>query len=380
MATINDTEQYGRDFKVQSANGAISLVRTTPPTPEWVGEEMKATLDRIMNQADVHHLMKRHRFGGTESDKDTAQLWLSNTFHQPPSTDRIIITNGTQSSLSMVLCYAVGRDKVLCVEGISYYGLRRIADRIGVKVVGVQMDDHGMRPDDLAEKCRKYDVGGVYLTPTIHNPLTSTMPISRRQEIVAIVEKFGTRIVEDDVYGILAEAPPAPFSSFAPESTWYCTSLAKSVAPGFKLGFLVAPTAKEAQGLFDFFKYITTWHAAPLSAELVGDWVLKGTAARAVSHVRAEAYARQTIARTALKNARFRTDPYALHLWLEVPSRYSELDFIDAAARESVQLRPGSMFYVNSDLGDAASIRVVLGSPDTRAELVDALGRIRSLL
>jgi DNA-binding transcriptional MocR family regulator len=79
----------------------------------------------------------------------------------------------------------------------------------------------------------------LYLIPTIHNPTTATMPLSRREGVAEILRANDTLLLEDDAYGML-ESKAVPLASLIPERTYLAASLSKCIAPGLRVSFLLA--------------------------------------------------------------------------------------------------------------------------------------------
>jgi DNA-binding transcriptional MocR family regulator len=100
---------------------------------------------------------------------------------------------------------------------MSYPGLRAAATQFGRRIIAVEADKHGMVPEMLEEACRQHKPGLVYLNPTLQNPTAITIPERRRKELASIAKRCNVRIVEDDPYWLLADAPPPPIATFAPE-------------------------------------------------------------------------------------------------------------------------------------------------------------------
>ncbi|MHC1949629.1 PLP-dependent aminotransferase family protein [Bradyrhizobium sp. UFLA06-06] len=357
----------------------ISLIRTTPPTPEWLGVELSRTLLEISERGDVAALLRYHRFRGTDSDRQAGAAWLAKRFGAAPSIDRIIVTNGTQSGLLITLVNVVGSGNVLLTESLSYYGVRRIAGFLNISVRGIAMDDDGAAPEAFEDACRKLTPKALFLTPTLHNPTTITMSHERRLALADVARQYGVMIIEDDVYGLLPPEAPPPISALAPDVTWYAAGLAKCIGPGLKIAYLLMPSAQAATSAFDRFQTTSAWHVTPLSALVAQSWIADGTAEKVLLAVRNEAVARQEMAARLFIHATYLTKPESLHMWLALPRRWTQRSFVAAAAEAGVLVRSGSMFAVD-EASSPEAIRIVLGSPETRASLGEALIALRPLV
>ncbi|MGF6313364.1 DNA-binding transcriptional MocR family regulator [Bradyrhizobium sp. i1.8.4] len=350
----------------------ISLIRTTPPTPDWMGAELSRTLLEISERSDVATLLRYHRFRGTESDRQAGAVWLAKRFGVAPSIDRIIVTNGTQSGLLITLVNVVGSGNVLLTECLSYYGVRRIAGFLNISVKGIAMDDDGAVPEAFEDACRKLNPKALFLTPTLHNPTTITMSHARRLALVDVARRYGVVIIEDDVYGLLPPEAPPPISALAPDITWYAAGLAKCIGPGLKIAYLLMPSREAATSAFDRFQTTSSWHVTPLSALVAQSWIADGTAEKVLLAVRSEAVARQEMAAKLLIHATYLAKPESLHMWLTLPRRWTQRSFVAAAAETGVLVRSGSMFALDEETSPKA-IRIVIGSPETRTSLGEAL-------
>ncbi|MFE0018297.1 PLP-dependent aminotransferase family protein [Mesorhizobium sp. NPDC059054] len=367
------------EHELQTPVEPISLIRSTPPTPPWVGEALARTLGEIGASPKIESLMRYHTFRGSEDDRNVASRWLSERFGADAGIDRIIMTNGTQSALFLALRTAVGIGNHLLTEDISYYGLRRLAALLGITVSGIAMDSDGALPDAFDEACRTRRPRALFLQPTLHNPTSTVMSRTRRIALAEVARKHGVPIIEDDVYGSLPSIAPEPIAAIAPDICWFASGPAKCMGPGLRLGYLVAPSGAEAEKAVTAFDTISTWHANPLSAAIMSRWVGDGTLANIRNAVREEIVARQTIARQCLSHLSLATHPESVFLWMGLPASLDQASFLQRLSDDGVILRPGHMFFVDQSKSDN-HIRVVLGSPETKDELVTALATLSRLL
>lgn len=358
--------------ELQAAIEPISLIRSTPPTPPWMGETLARTLGEIGADPTIDNLMRYHTFRGTEADRVVAGRWLSERLGPDVGAERIIVTNGTQSALFLALRTAVGIGNHLLTEDVSYYGLRRLAALLGITVSGIAMDADGALPDAFDEACRRRRPQGLFLQPTLHNPTSIVMSQARRVSLIEVARKHGVPIIEDDVYGSLPSSAPQPIASIAPDICWFASGPAKCMGPGLRIGYLLAPSGAEAAKATAAFDTISSWHTSPLSAAIMSRWISDGTLVKIRDAVRAEIVARQEIARHDLSGFNLMTHPESVFLWMSLPASIDQSHFLQRLEGDGVILRPGHMFFVDQDRSNN-NIRVVLGSPETKEELAIAL-------
>src|SRR5689334_8359819 len=186
----------------------------------------------------------------------------------------------------------------LAVEELTYPGLRALAGLLHLRLAPVAIDDEGLIPEAFASICKGAPVRALYTMPTLHNPTTATMPAARREALAEIARRHDVALIEDDVYGFLLDAPPAPLAQYAPERGFYLTSASKSLMPALRVGYVHAP--REMIEPIAAAVRATLYSAPPLMARIVTGWITDGTAARLAEAKRAETRRRNSAARHIL--------------------------------------------------------------------------------
>ena len=364
---------------VDAPSEPVNLIRSTPPRAPGLSEAISKALSQIATKGIDSGLIRSHRFDGTDRDKEVASTWLSDRFMQRLETGRIILTNGAQSAMMLALVRTVPPGETLLVEELSYHGLRKIARLLGIQVAAIAMDEEGARPDAFEDACRRLSPKGLFLMPTLHNPTTAIMSEERRLAIADLARRYGVVVIEDDVYGLLPAESPRPFAALAADITWQVTSFAKCLGPGLRVGYLVAPDGAAAQETVRYFQGVSTWFVAPTSAEFAAQWVCDGTMERLSAEVRKEAAARQVMAQQELSGQIFETKPESLFLWLTLPDHWPVDDFVVAMSDAGVIIRPGHSFAEKPEQA-RNSVRIVIGSPETREQLKTGLTSLSHVL
>ncbi|MDE4604558.1 PLP-dependent aminotransferase family protein [Sinorhizobium meliloti] len=350
----------------------VSLIRSTPPTPPWMDQELEKSLRHIVTTPSYQNILRSHTFHGSKADREVAADWLGKRLGSRPNPDRVIITNGTQNAMYIALRSVCGTNGTLLTESISYYGLRRIASMLNVDVKAIEIDEDGASPQEFVDRCVQFNPGAVFLQPTLHNPTSITMSTPRRSELAEIARRKRVAIIEDDVYGVLPSDAPAPIAAIAPDITWYATGPAKCMGPGLRIGYLVAPTPQDAARAIKSFETISTWHASPLSSAIMADWIRRGVLDRILLAVREEIAIRQTIAKRILEPWIASTHHESVYQWLRMPRGVSADRVLEISKSKGILLRPGDMFFVNPKT-TTDCFRVVIGSPENRNDLEHAL-------
>ena len=198
----------------------LDLSMNTPPPPDGVDfdELLKQGLSQVLMRTDAALLMNYHLSGGSEADRKAGAQWLEPMLG-PLDAAQIVVCPGAQAAIAALILSQTQPGDVIFAEPMSYPGLRTAAAQFGRRIVAVPTDEHGMVPELLEQACRQHQhqLGLVYLTPTLQNPTTITMPESRRKVLASVAQRCKLRIVEDDPSWLLADAPPAPIAKMAPE-------------------------------------------------------------------------------------------------------------------------------------------------------------------
>jgi DNA-binding transcriptional MocR family regulator len=356
----------------------IDLSMNVPPQP------IEANLDTriaqgfasIQKEVGFSAFLNYQRPGGGDEDRDTAANWLRVRIPKA-QTDRLAIYPGSQAAIFNVLLSLTSPGDVVLTEALTYPGIKAAAGKLGVRLVGVPMDEQGILPDALGSACRQHKPKAVYLVPTMHNPTTVTLSPSRRKAIAEIIRKAGAILIEDDAYGSL-DPSVSPIANLIPERTYLAVSLSKCIAPALRLSFLLAPDVAADQILRNNLQ-ATTQMAPPLMVALVMHWLRSGVADQIVTAIRNEAIGRQQLAAKLLKGQSFAAYPKGHHLWLSLPRHWNRGDFVAHVLREGLTVVASEAFAVDRVAAPHA-VRVSLGAARNRTELSTALHLLAAAL
>lgn len=166
------------------------------------------------------------------------------------SVDDIVTTTGSQQALDLVTKLFIDPGDVILAEAPSYVGAIGVFRSYQAVVEHVVMDDDGLVPEALREAIARIRGEGrtikfLYTVPNFHNPAGVTMSAARRPEILEICRSNDILVLEDNPYGLLWFDRPAPdaMRSLDDEGVIYLGSFSKTLAPGFRVGWALAPHA-----------------------------------------------------------------------------------------------------------------------------------------
>jgi DNA-binding transcriptional MocR family regulator len=347
----------------------VDLSMNLPPEPDdpELLDRMQDGLEVVGR--DLVSLLRYQGFGGVQADKDAASSWLSRRA-LVPLQDRLFIAPGAHPALLGILGILAKAGDVVLSESLTYPGARSIAAQLGLKLVGLPMDDEGVDPDAFADACARLNPKALYLNPPLLNPTTHTISEPRRHAIAAIARRFGVPIVEDDPYGFLPSNGPAPFAALAPDLTWHVAGLAKCLGAGLRIAYVVVPDVRSGW-LFASSVRTATVMASPVTIALATRWITDGTADALLAAVRTESMERQRLVAAILPKGTYRADPVGFHLWMSLPESWTRSAFVGHTRSTGVGVVASDAFATDGTPPEA--VRVCLGGPADRSAVRGAL-------
>ncbi|UXN57523.1 PLP-dependent aminotransferase family protein [Phyllobacterium zundukense] len=354
----------------------LDLTLAKAPLPTFAGNELARTLMEIVAEGKVDYLLKGHRYAGTVEDRKAGAKWLAPRFESELSDDRVIVTNGTKSAVLSLLSHLLSAGDLVATEELSSLGIWSIPEILGLRHVGLECDPQGIVPAAFQEQCEREAPKVLFTVPTLNNPTTQTMSEQRRREIAEIARGFGVTVVEDDICGRFKSEGPFAIASLAPDITWLASGLAKCVGSGVRTGYIVAPSAEDAQRFVSRFRALSSWHPAPLMAEVATRWINGGAAERIFAAVRAELALRQECAARVFVDDDIRSDPASLFVWLPLSDPRGDDAVVEAIRQKHVVTRSVGIYAVQPNSAPRA-LRICVGSPETVGQLEEALTIVR---
>ncbi|MDQ0558649.1 DNA-binding transcriptional MocR family regulator [Rhizobium mesoamericanum] len=294
---------------------------------------------------------------GTRAVRDVAATYLSKATWSP-SPEQLVFTGNGRQGIAAALAAVVPYGGRCGVEALTYPFIKGVAVRLGISLIPLPMDSSGLRPDALRKAHEEAHLSAIYVQPTAHNPLGTTMTATRRHELVRIAEELDLLIVEDNVYSFLDDEPP--LAALAADRCVVLDSLSKKIAPGLTLGFVVPPLQLRESVMAAVRS--GGWTASGFAFAAAERLMADGTAAELARLKRIDAQARQKLAAECLSGFEIQANPNCYHLWLTLPPHWRSQSFVTAAARRDIALTPSTTFAVTAGHAPNA-VRLALAAP-----------------
>lgn len=359
--------------RVEEETAMLIDMAHTRPSLGPVAHLFAPALARLA-QGDLIHALDYDFHGATAPDREVLCGWLAleGVAARPAE---VTLTVGGQHALLAAIGALTRPGEAVFAEALTYPGMKLAAAAIDRRVEGLPIDAEGLLPEAVERALAAHPGATVYGMTTHHNPTAATMPPQRRAAIAEILRRHGGWFVEDGIYSFLADPVPPPLRTLAPERVVYVSSLSKALAPGFRVGFAVAPPGLAAKVAAAARAAATMPPAA--FARAAADAIATGAAHAARDRQREEVRARLGIAREYLPNAAF-TGAVTPHLWIALPEPWRADAFAAEAYRRGVAVSPASAFATTRIAPEA--VRVSISAPRDHAQLRRGLAIVRALL
>lgn len=304
--------------------------------------------------------------------------WLARAGLLGLAAERVLFATGFHTALQGTL-RALTRpgDTVLC-EARTYPGLKRIASSLHLRLVGVDVDREGLRPEALARAARTHAARIVHLRPTLSTVTAATVPPVRRRELAELARERDLVLVEEDEMFPLLDQPLVPLAALAPERTVLIADVTRATLVGLRLAYVLAPQGLHAE--LEEALHHEVWMPSPLLAEMLAVWTDDGTLERLLAARRADLDARSALARELLGAQDLHCPPRSTCAWLTLPEGRRADQFTLAARTRGLEVFPADLFHVPGGPSAQSAVRLALTAPPTLADLERGLRSVVELL
>ena len=279
---------------------------------------------------------------------------------------QVLITTGSQQALDLIAKILIDKDSRVLVETPAYLGALQAFTPMEPRYVSIASDDEGVLIEDVKSKAR--DARFVYVFPNYQNPTGRSMSEARRAALSQAARELNLPIVEDNPYGDLwfDTPPPASLTARNPDGGIYMGSFSKTLAPGLRLGFLVAPKALYPKLLQA--KQAADLHTPSFNQRLVAEVLKDGFIDRHVPTIRA-LYKSQCEAMLAALDRELKGTGIewnkptgGMFLWVKLPAHMNAVDLLPKAVERNVAFVPGAAFYADNPQHNTLRLSFVTAS------------------
>ena len=367
-------------LKVTEQPGILSMAGGLPSPDTFPIEAMRVASERVLRDTPREAL----QYAASEGYAPLREWVAAHLSAQGLSVgaDQVLITTGSQQGLDLVAKVLVDPAAPVAVETPTYLGALQAFAPFEPVFVNVAGDESGPLPQAVADVprlapgCRYF-----YVLPNFQNPTGRLIPEARRVELIAAAQRARLPLLEDNPYGDLwyDAPPPAPLAARWPEGVIYMGSFSKILAPGLRLGYVVAP--RELCPKLLQAKQAADLHTPSFNQRLVYEVIRDGFLDQHTPTIRARYRLQRDAMQAALlaqmpEGTQWSAPQGGMFFWLRLPEGVDALALLPLAVREGIAFVPGSAFYAHAADPRTLRLSFVTLSPADIAEGVAVLGRI----
>lgn len=362
-------------LKITERQDMISLAGGLPSPDTFPVQAMREATERVLRETPREAL----QYAASEGYQPLRQ-WVADHMSRQGlkvGADQVLITTGSQQGLDLVGKILIDAGSRVAVETPTYLGALQAFTPYEPEFVAVACDDSGPLPQALSQ------VQGarfLYVVPNFQNPSGRCMGEDRRAALAAQAAALRLPVVEDNPYGDLwfDEAPPAPLASRWSEGTVYLGSFSKVLAPGLRLGYVIAPKllvpkllqAKQAADL----------HTPGFNQRVVHEVIRNGFLDQHVPTVRAlykthRDAMRQALERHLPSGCDWTVPTGGMFFWVKLPGGLDSMALLPKAIEQGMAFVPGEPFFAGEPQKNTLRLSFVTVDPERIEQGVQILGR-----
>jgi len=329
------------------------------PSSFPVKEIMEITRDVVSTKADK--ALQYGATGGVAELKEELIKFMGKVGIKVDGPESVIITVGSQEALDIIGRLFINPGDYVITESPTYLAALQAFRIYGPRIIGIPMDEEGLKVDILEETLKKISDDGkvkfVYVIPTGQNPTGITMSRERRKALLEVASKYDVLIIEDDPYGYIYFGdgePPDRLKAMDSEGrVIYLSTFSKIAAPGLRLGWVAA--SREVIRWFELAKQSIDLHTSTLNQYIAAELLKRGVIERNIPRIKEIYRTKRDLMLQALgeymPDSVSWTKPSAgMFIWLTTPENIDTGEMLNVAIRKyGVAYVPGKSFYPNEE-------------------------------
>jgi len=365
-------------LKAANAPGVISFAGGLPNKEYFPVEALREAAIKVLNQHGSEALQYSTTEGLLKLREQIAASYANEGLMVSPQ--RILITTGSQQALDLTGKVFIDANDGVIIEKPAYLGAIQAFSMYEPQFIQVPLLHDGLCLKSLNEVLDKQTVKLIYVVPNFQNPSSISYSEQKRQELAKLIIENELLLIEDDPYGAIrfeGQKLPSIFS-LAPKNTILLGTFSKTVAPGFRIGWMVAPSDDIYEKLV-IAKQAADLHTDIFSQRVISQYLTDNEVQKHISTI-CNAYGAQAkVMHEAILNY-FPKDTFCLRpqggmfCWAQLPEDYSSMQLFTSAITQKVAIVPGTPFFPNQMDSNCVRLNFSCSSPHEIVEGIRILG------
>ena len=338
-------------LKVALDPAVISFAGGLPNRELFPVKEIKKATNKVLNM----HGKDVFQYGNSEGYQPLRE-YISGRYQQIKNLDisveDILITNGSQQGLDLMGKILLNEGNGVIIEEPGYLGAIQAFSIYRPEFLPVAVSEEGMDTQHLLKTINSHKPKMMYTVPNFQNPSGISYSQENRLEVSKILRGTNIILIEDDAYGDLqfTSERKQSFKELLPDNTVMLGSFSKTILPGFRLGWIVAP--KHIMEKLIIAKQAADLHTSHFTQSIIYQYVKDNDIDKHIKKIR-KTYGNQcramlnSIQKYFPPSVTYTKPDGGMFLWAQLPQNTTSLELFDLAVKDNVIFVPGDPFYVN---------------------------------
>jgi DNA-binding transcriptional MocR family regulator len=348
-----------------AATGVTNFALAVPDSSILPAAKLNKSVVYALRNTKNHCMDYEHTQGNVELRKQITKLafnWGGNI-----KADDVIVTSGCLEAISLCLKAVTAPGDTVAVESPTYFGIYQAIESLGLKVVEISTDPvEGVDLDHLQKAIKKFSIKACVFVPNFNNPLGSCMSDENKKKLVEIITRYNIPLMEDDIYGELyfGKTRPGTCKYYDTKGlVMYCSSLSKSLSPGYRIGWVIPgkffETVKQ-------LKRIQNISSPTLTQAAIAHYLKHGRYEFHLKNIRKALHTQslryvQAIIKYFPADTKVSRPHGGFILWLELNKKVNAFKLRTEAMKHNISIVPGKIFSAGNNYSNC--IRISFGKP-----------------
>jgi DNA-binding transcriptional MocR family regulator len=365
LQDVSMEEMIAQVYQNIAAEDVINFSIAVPSISLLPAAKLNKSVIQALRNSSQHCLQYENVQGNQELRKQVARLAFN--WGGKFTANDIVITAGCMEALELCLRAITKPGDAVAIESPTYFGILQLLESLSLKAVEIPCNpDDGVDLKQLELAIKKFNVKACLFIPSFNNPVGSCMPDDLKKKLVQLITKYKVPLIEDDIYGELyfGKSRPKTCKSFDTEG-WvlYCSSVSKSLAPGYRIGWCI-PGKFIAK--VKHLKMIHSITSPTLTQSAIAHFLGIGRYEYHLKNLRKALHTQclrymQGIIEYFPDDVKISRPAGGFILWIELHKNINSFRLFQQAMKHQISITPGQIFSLKGNYGHC--IRISFGQP-----------------